>query len=215
MSTSADIDKLQRAKTNVRSIFEIAARADRAAIVVARLGLTIVLLWIGGLKIMKYEAVSIVPLVANSPLMSFFYADPGHYKAHMNPEGALVPANVQWHEKNHTYTFAYGLGAVIVLLGLLLCLHPWLPQLAALGGFLVFLMSFVTLSFLITTPECWVPPLSGVNHGFPFLSGAGRLVVKDSIMMGAALVVMADSAKAYLRRCGAFRMTAPNVKTGS
>ena len=111
-----------------------------------------------------------------------------------------MPANVQWHEKNHTYTFAYGLGAVIVLLGLLLCLHPWLPQLAAVGGFLVFLMSFVTLSFLITTPECWVPALGDFNHGFPFLSGAGRLVVKDSIMMGAALVVMADSAKAYLRR---------------
>ena len=45
-----------------------------------------------------------------------------------------MPANVEWHEKNHTYTFAYGLGAVIVVLGLLLCLHPWPPQLAALGG---------------------------------------------------------------------------------
>jgi reactive chlorine resistance protein C len=200
MSTTADINKFQTRKTRARSIFEIAARADRAAIVVTRLGLIVVLLWIGGLKAFKYEAVGIAPLVANSPLMSFFYADPAHYQAHMNPEGALVPANVQWHEKNHTYTFAYGLGAVIVLFGLLLCLHPWLPQLAALGGFLVFLMSFVTLSFLITTPECWVPALGDVNHGFPFLSGAGRLVVKDSIMMGAALVVMADSAKAYLRR---------------
>jgi reactive chlorine resistance protein C len=200
MSTTADINELQTGKTRGRSIFEIAARADRAAIVVIRLGLIVVLLWIGGLKAFKYEAVGIAPLVANSPLMSFFYADPAHYQAHMNPEGALVPANVQWHEKNHTYAFAYGLGAVIVLFGLLLCLHPWLPQLATLGGFLVFLMSFVTLSFLITTPECWVPALGDVNHGFPFLSGAGRLVVKDSIMMGAALVVMADSAKAYLRK---------------
>jgi uncharacterized membrane protein YkgB len=121
----------------------------------------------------------------------------------MNPEGALVPANVQWHEKNHTYTFAYGPGAVIVLFGLLLCFDPWLPQLAALGGFLLFLMLLVILSFLITTPECWVPALGDVNHGFPFLSGTWRLVVKDSIMMGAALVVMADSAKAYLRRRGA------------
>lgn len=199
MSTTAEIGKVQTAKTWVRSIFEIAARADRVAIGLTRLGLIVVLLWIGGLKAFKYEAAGIVPLVANSPLMNFFYADPGHYKAHMNPEGALVPANVQWHKKNHTYTFAYGLGAVIVLLGVLLCLHPWLPQLAAVGGFLVFLMSFVTLSFLITTPECWVPALGDVNHSFPFLSGAGRLVVKDSIMMGAALVVMADSAKAYLR----------------
>jgi uncharacterized membrane protein YkgB len=65
---------------------------------------------------------------------------------------------------------------------------------------LVFVMSIVTLSFLITTPECWVPPLGDAQHGFPFLSGAGRLVIKDVIMMGAALVTMADSAQAYLRR---------------
>jgi uncharacterized membrane protein YkgB len=45
-----------------------------------------------------------------------------------------------------------------------------------------------------------VPPLGDINHGFPFLSGAGRLVIKDAIMMGAALVVMADSAKAGLRK---------------
>jgi uncharacterized membrane protein YkgB len=82
----------------------------------------------------------------------------------------------------------------------LLCLHPWLPQAAAVGSFLVFVMSFVTLSFLVTTPECWVPPLGDAEHGFPYLSGAGRLVVKDTIMMGAALVTMADSAKAYLRK---------------
>ena len=66
-------------------------------------------------------------------------------------------------------------------------------------------MSFVTLSFLITTPECWVPSLGSPEHGFPLLSGAGRLVVKDAIMMGAALVTMADSAKAYLRNRGESR----------
>jgi reactive chlorine resistance protein C len=85
MSATADIDKVQTAKTGVRSIFEIAARADRAAVVVTRLGLIVVLLWIGGLKVFKYEAVSIVPLVANSPLMSFFYADPDHYNASSFP----------------------------------------------------------------------------------------------------------------------------------
>jgi uncharacterized membrane protein YkgB len=95
------------------------------------------------------------------------------------------------------------LGAVIVLYGLLLCLHPWLPQAATVGSFLVFVMSFVTLSFLITTPECWVPALGDAQHGFPYLSGRGRLVIKDAIMMGAALVTMADSAKATLRKRGA------------
>jgi uncharacterized membrane protein YkgB len=184
----------------VQKLFELAARLDKMGVAVTRVGLIVVLLWIGGLKAFRYEADGIVPFVANSPTMSFFYADPGNYKAHKNPEGALVPQNRAWHEANRTYEFAYGLGAVIVLYGLLLCLHPWLPQAAAVGSFLVVVMSFVTLSFLITTPECWVPPLGDAQYGFPYLSGAGRLVIKDAIMMGAALVTMADSAQAYLRR---------------
>ena len=179
---------------------QVASQSNRLGVVVTRVGLIVVLFWIGGLKVFKYEAEGIIPFVANSPTMSFLLNDPGNYAAHKNPEGALVPANRAWHEQNGTYRFAYGLGAVIVLYGLMLCLHRWLPQVAALGSFLVLIMSVVTLSFLITTPECWVPPLGDVNHGFPFLSGAGRLVIKDAVMMGAALVTMADSANAYLRK---------------
>lgn len=187
-------------------LFETMARADRAGIALTRVGLIVVFLWIGGLKAFPYEADGIVPFVANSPVMSFFYADPGNYKPHMNPEGALVAKNRAWHEANHTYLFSYGLGTVIVVFGLMLCLHPWLPQVAAVGSLLIFLMSFVTLSFLVTTPECWVPALGDAEHGFPYLSGRGRLVLKDVIMLGAALVTMADSARAYLNRRGA---TAP------
>jgi uncharacterized membrane protein YkgB len=182
-------------------LFESAARLDRAGITATRIGLVVVLVWIGGLKAFRYEDEGIVPFVANSPLMNFVYRQPaGEYKQHMNREGALVPANRAWHERNGTYPFAYGLGAVIVAYGIMIALHPWLPRVAAVGSFLVFVMSFVTLSFLITTPECWVPSLGSPEHGVPLLSGAGRLVVKDAIMMGAALVTMADSAKAYLRR---------------
>jgi uncharacterized membrane protein YkgB len=176
------------------------ARADRLGVCVTRLGLIVVLLWIGGLKAFRYEDEGIIPFVANSPFMRFLLADPDHYQAHKNPEGANVPANREWHEQNRTYLFAYGLGSLIVLYGLLLCFDPWLPQVAAIGSLLVFLMSLVTLSFLITTPECWVPNLGGEVHGFPYLSGPGRLVIKDAIMMGAALVTMADSAKKYLVR---------------
>lgn len=189
-------------KMSMLKLFALASRMDKLGVTMTRAGLIVVLLWIGGLKAFRYEADGIVPFVANSPAMSFFYADPENYKAHKNPEGALVPENRAWHEANRTYEFAYGLGTVIVIYGLLLCLHPWLPQAAAVGSFMVFVMSFVTLSFLITTPECWVPALGDAQYGFPYLSGAGRLVIKDAIMMGAALVTMADSAKAYLRKVG-------------
>jgi uncharacterized membrane protein YkgB len=183
---------------SIERLFERAAAADRLAVAVTRIALVVVLVWIGGLKVAKYEADGIVPFVANSPVMSFFYADPGGYQAHMNPEGALVPGNRAWHEANGTYPFALGLGAAIVLFGLMLAVHSWLPHIATLGSALVVVMSLTTLSFLVTTPEAWVPALGDAAHGFPFLSGRGRLVVKDVIMMGAALVTMADSAKAYL-----------------
>jgi reactive chlorine resistance protein C len=185
----------------LNKLFETAAKLDRVGVTLTRAGLVVVLVWIGGLKVYKYEAEGIVPFVANSPFMSFFYTEPaGEYRKHMNREGELVPANREWHEENRTYPFAYGLGSVIVLYGVLIALHPVFPRVAAVGSFLVFVMSFVTLSFLVTTPEVWVPTLGSPEHGFPLLSGAGRLVIKDAIMMGAALVTMADSAKAYLRK---------------
>jgi len=87
-----------------------------------------------------------------------------------------------------------------VTIGVLIALHPLLPQLAAAGSFLLILMACTTLSFLVTTPEAWVPALGDTAHGFPYLSGVGRLVVKDAIMLGAAVVTLADSAKTYLRR---------------
>jgi uncharacterized membrane protein YkgB len=193
-------------------LIALASRTDRMGVAVTRLGLVVVLLWIGGQKACRFEADGIVPFVANSPFMGLFYAHPvPEYKQHMNREGEVVPANRAWHESNHTYPFAHALGAVIVAYGLMIASHPWLPRVAALGSFLVFVMSFVTLSFLVTTPECWVPDLGGPEHGFPLLAAPGRLVVKDAIMMGAALVTMADSARAYLRKSGAAVTTADRV----
>jgi len=75
-----------------------------------------------------------------------------------------------------------------------------LPQFSGWGSLLLIGMCFVTLSFLVTTPEAWVPALVDVHHGFPFLSGAGRLIIKDAIMLGAAVTTLADSAKAYVKR---------------
>jgi reactive chlorine resistance protein C len=194
-------DREGTAMGRIDALFETAARLDRAGISMTCIGLIVVLAWIGGLKAYRYEGEGIVPFVANSPLMSFLYHQTaGEYREHMNREGQFVPANREWHERNGTYPFAYGLGAVIVAYGVMIALHPWLPRVAAVGSFLVFVMSFATLTFLVTTPECWVPSLGSPEHGFPLLSGAGRLVVKDSIMMGASLVTMADSAKAALRR---------------
>jgi len=185
----------------IKRIYSVAASLDRVGMGLLRLGLVIVLLWIGGLKFAKYEADSIVPLVSNSPLMSFVYHHPApEYRPYMNKEGELNPAHRQWHQTNGTYPFSYGLGIVIVSIGLLIATYPFLPQVSAVGSFLLALMALTTLSFLVTTPEACVPAIGDSTHGFPYLSGVGRLVIKDSIMFGAAVVTLADSAKSYLRR---------------
>ena len=72
-----------------------------------RVAILVVFVWIGGLKYFHYEADGIVPFVANSPFMSFFYAKGApEYKEHKNAEGAFVPENRAWHEANRTYTFS-------------------------------------------------------------------------------------------------------------
>jgi reactive chlorine resistance protein C len=69
----------------------------------------------------------------------------------------------------------------------------------AAGRFLFFGTSLVTLSLLVATPECRVPALGGSEHGFPPLSSAGRLFIKDAIIIGAAMVVMADRRTSRLK----------------
>jgi uncharacterized membrane protein YkgB len=85
----------------------------------------------------------------------------------MNKEGEYKPENIAWHRENNTYLFSYGLGAVIVLIGLLIALYPVYPAASAVGSFLAIIMALVTLSFLITTPETWVPSSGDTEFGFP------------------------------------------------
>lgn len=96
------------------------------------------------------------------------------------------------------------MGTVIVVIGLLTLAGIWSAKLGLAGGLLTFLMSVVTLSFLVTTPEVYVPDLGGdfptPNHGFPYLSGAGRLVLKDVIMLAAGLIVASDAARRMLKK---------------
>ena len=194
--------------STVRKLLETAAQLDRIAVTVTRVGLVAVFVWIGGLKAFAYQDEGIVPLVANSPFMSFVYRQPaGEYREHMNQAGEVVPANREWHERNRTYPVAYALGVAIVGFGMMIATYHWLPAVSAVGSLMVALMSLVTLSFLVTTPECWVPPLGSPDHGFPFLSGVGAAIVKDVVLMGAGLVTMVDSAKAYLRNSAASTRT--------
>ena len=180
--------------------FRLASCGDRYAMGLLRISLVVVLLWIGGLKFVDYAADSIVPFVANSPFLRFVYRFPApDYEHYLNREDEAIPQNHAWHQANRTYPASHGLGVIIVSIGLLIACYPVSPKLSALGSLLLIGMAFTTLSFLVTTPEAWVHSATSAVNGFPFLAGAGRLVIKDLIMLGAAFVTLADSAKRYLQ----------------
>ncbi|WP_159471585.1 DUF417 family protein [Dyadobacter sp. 3J3] len=182
------------------SIIKFIAGLDQLGKKAVRYAIVIVFIWIGLLKFFTYEADGIVPFVAHSPFMSFFYHHPEDYKSHQNKEGELVPLNHQWHEANNTYGFANGLGVFLIAAGVLLALYKVAPLPSMIASMLIFIMTLGTLSFLVTTPESWVPHLSDQQWGFPYLSGRGRLVIKDIVILGGAIITMSESAQLYLSR---------------
>ncbi|MBS7701442.1 MULTISPECIES: reactive chlorine resistance membrane protein RclC [unclassified Chelatococcus] len=163
-----------------------------------KIAIAIIFLWIGALKFAPYEADSITPFVASSPFMSFFYTDPADYKAHLTREGELDPVKRAWQVSNNTYGFSRGLGTVELIIGTMVVIGLWNRKIGLVGAFLAFGTPFVTLSFLVTTPEAWVPALGDAQHRFPYLSGAGRLVVKDVALLAGAWLVLVVTARELL-----------------
>jgi len=186
--------------TLIRRVLGLVASpaSDRIGLHAMRIAIAIVFLWIGGLKFVPYEADSITPFVANNPVMSLFYEHPDQYAQHLTREGDLKPADRAWQTANNTYAFSRGLGTVELTIGLLTLAGLVSRRLGLLGAALAVGTSFVTLSFLVTTPEAWVPALGDAQHGFPFLSGGGRLVLKDVMLMAGGWLVLVDSARAVL-----------------
>nr|WP_311490069.1 DUF417 family protein [uncultured Alloprevotella sp.] len=183
------------------TLLSFAANLKNVGLKLIRLAILIVFVWIGALKFTHYEADGIVPFVANSPFMSFFYAkEAPEYKEYKNKEGEFVQKNREWHESNRTYVFSRGLGVLIMSIGILVFLGIFSSKAGIVGDTLAIIMTIGTLSFLITTPECWVPDLGSGEHGFPLLSGAGRLVIKDTVILAGAITLLSDSAGRLLKQ---------------
>jgi len=188
---------------HIESALDLISRGDKIGIKRLRLSFFIIFLWIGALKFVPYEADSITPFVANSPVLFFFDKHPEQYKDHLTHEGQLIPKQRAWQRENNTYLFSTGLGIVEISIGVLVLLNAVSPLIGFIGGLLAFVTPIVTLSFLVTTPEAWVQPLGDGAFGFPYLSRAGRLVLKDTAIFAGSILVMADSAKSLLRKTAA------------
>lgn len=190
-----------KASNFVYDLLQAAASAHKLGIHLLRIAILVIFVWIGGLKFWNYEAEGIVPFVANSPFMSFFYTQKSpDYKSYKMKEGEFDQAKHEWHKNNNTYDFSRGLGVLIMSIGILVFLGMFFPKIGFAGAALAIVMTLGTLSFLLTTPEVWVPDLGSGESGFPLLSGAGRLVIKDTAILAGAVILLSESAQRILNR---------------
>jgi uncharacterized membrane protein YkgB len=144
------------------------ARIDMIGHAFLRYGLVVAIGWIAAMKVTEYEAKGIQPLIAHSPFLSWGY-------------------NV-W----SVHHFTMMIGAVEIIIATLIALRRWFPKASAVGSLGAVFMFLTTLSFIITTPG-WEPSLGG----FPALSGdVGEFLIKDLVLLGAALWTLTDSLSA-------------------
>ena len=222
LSISVEVLVINNNNSAMQAVFmkflECASNLKSLGYKLIRIAILIIFVWIGGLKFANYEANGIVPFVANSPLMSFFLKDANNkattdegkvvkeYTLNKVPEGQYNDAKHTWHVENRTYLFSHGLGILIMTIGILVFLGLFSPYLGLVGEVLCIIMTIGTLSFLVTTPEVWVhasPEALAAGewaNGFPFLTGAGRLVIKDTAILPGAVVLLSDSASKILAR---------------
>ncbi|HYK68166.1 MAG TPA: DUF417 family protein [Streptosporangiaceae bacterium] len=144
-----------------------AAGLSSAGSAVMRGGLATTLLWIGALKFTDYEVQNADVLVTASPLTSRLRQKLGAQKLER-----LV-------------------GVMQITLGSLIAARPVAPRASAAGSFGAAGLFLGTLSFLVTTPESWQE-----GHGVPRLSMLGENLLKDTVLLGAAILTGAESLRA-------------------
>ncbi len=130
--------------------------------------LAIIYFWFGGMKFTAYEAEGLIPLVENSPLLSWMY------------------------DIFSVRGFSTFLGFVELTIGLLIAGRILSPALSAIGGFLSAGLFTTTVSFMISTPGAIEPSL-----GFPAISVApGQFLLKDIGLLAASVLVLGHSLSA-------------------
>lgn len=129
-----------------------------------RYGLVLVLGWIGAMKFTAYEAEGIKSLVETSPFMSWMY----------KVFSLQATSNI--------------IGIAEITAAVLIAIRPLSAKLSAVGSVLAVFTFLATLTFLFSLPG-WEKSLGG----FPALSGSGGFLLKDIVLLGAALFTLGES----------------------
>jgi reactive chlorine resistance protein C len=144
----------------------IEALAARAAGIILRYGVVVLLLYYGAFKFTEVEAQAIQPLVANSPGMAWLY----RYFS------VQAVSNL--------------IGASELAFALAMAARSFAWRVCALGSLGASLTFVITLSFLVSTPGTWV---SVPGFFLPVPNELGGFVLKDLLLLGASLWSLAEA----------------------
>src|ERR1700744_6385183 len=128
---------------------------------VSSIGMIVMLLWAGAYKMTAPGAEGIIPLVSNSPLISW------HFKLF----GPYIGSDI--------------IGTTEVIAAILMVTGYFKPKAGIVGGLIATLMFFTTSTMVITTPGSTISV-----HGIRYMSFLGLFLFKDIISLGVALYLI-------------------------
>jgi len=127
-----------------------------------RLSLILIFIGFGYTKWFAYEAQALIPLIGNSPLLSWMHSAFGIRGA------------------------SYALGVAEWAIGAALLIGFWLPRWAVAGALGSAITYLTTLTLILTTPGAW----ESSAGGFPAMAGATSFLIKDAVLLAASVVLL-------------------------
>jgi uncharacterized membrane protein YkgB len=140
---------------------------------ITSIGMIAMLLWAGLYKMTTPGAEGIIPLVSNSPLISW----------HFELFGPYVGSDL--------------IGITEIAAALLIIAGYVRPKAGILGGLIASLMFFITSTMVITTPGAIIS-VPGIRH-MKYMSFLGLFLFKDVISLGASFNLISQFGRRALR----------------
>ena len=131
---------------------------------ITSIGMIVMLLWAGSYKMTAPGAEGIIPLVSNSPLISW------HFKLF----GPYVGSDL--------------IGLTEITAAILMIAGYLKPKAGIIGGLIACVMFFVTSTMVITTPEAIIA-VHGISH-MRYMSFLGLFLFKDVISLGVSFYLI-------------------------
>src|SRR6476619_1225524 len=128
---------------------------------ITSVGMIVMLVWAGAYKMTVPGAEGIVPLVSNSPLISW------HFKLF----GPYIGSDI--------------IGITEITAAILIIVGYVRTTVGIIGGLIVAVMLFITSTMVITTPTAIIS-VPGI-HGMKYMSFLGLFLFKDVISLGASV----------------------------